>query len=528
MIIRIRRMALRLFLLVFRAATHRMAIRFEQALQDPQAAQARIRDQLAREALSSAYGQAHGMRTPEDFRIQLPLTDYNTLEPWILRSRTEPRVLTPSRIRFFEKTSGSSGKAKQIPYTGALLASFQRMFLLWVRDLTQAIPDLGSGKLYFLVSPRIGDPPAETTTGLATDADYLGGFLKRLLAPFVLDISHASRFNTAEAFRDAVAIAWLECKELESLSLWNPSFLTAQLEWIETRREILIPRLRHPLTQDRLKALRANPVVWQDVFPRLTLISCWTDAQAKPAAEKIAQAFPQVLLQGKGLLATEAPITIPLQGISGRVPLLQEVYLEFLDEAGHILELHELKADQTYELVLSQRGGLYRYKIGDRVKVIGKYHRTPTLEFVGRGLQVSDLVGEKLHSDWTETCLNEVLGKASGTRCVLPARTPRDHYICLVSELPQGEVSGLASRLDQALARTHHYALARSLGQLDGIRIIHHPRAEQLLQGLFLRAGLRLGDIKTPTFTPRLADAIILKELGVESPPSSPETGARS
>jgi len=522
---RIRRMALRLFLFVFRAATARMARRFESALRDPQTAQARIRDQIAREALASTYGITHGMRAPADFRNHLPVTDYTTLEPWILRSRTEPRVLTSSRIRFFEKTSGSSGKSKEVPYTGPLLASFQRMFLLWVRDLTRAIPSLGSGKLYFLVSPRIGTQSDEKSSGLATDADYLGGFLKRLLAPFVLDISHAAGFKTAEEFRDAVATAWLECEALESLSLWNPSFLTAQLEWIEARRELLISRMKKPLSAARSAALRANPVAWQEVFPRLKLISCWTDAQAKPAAEKIARAFPSVLLQGKGLLATEAPITIPLHGISGRVPLLEEVYLEFIDEAGRMLELHEVLPHQTYELVISQRGGLYRYRLGDRVKVAGKHHNTPTFEFVGRGLQVSDLVGEKLHSDWVETCLNEVLGAPKGVRCVLPAREPRDYYICLVSEAPRDP---LAEQLDQALARAHHYGLARKLGQLEGVRIVHHPRADQLLQGLFLRAGLRLGDIKTPAFTPRPADATLLGELGLKSSQSSPEPGARS
>ena len=521
----LRRVSVRLFLLAFRAATYRMAIRFEQALQNPKAAQARIRDQIAREALSSTYGQAHEMREVSDFRSHLPLTDYQVLEPWILRARTEHRALTPSRIRFFEKTSGSSGKSKEIPYTGALLASFQRMFLLWVRDLTRAIPSLGSGKLYFLVSPRIGGESDDETTGLKTDADYLGGMLKRLLAPFVLDISHAARFKTAEEFRDAVALGWLECEELESLSLWNPSFLTAQLEWIETRREILIPRLRIPLASGRLAALRANRIAWQDVFPRLKLISCWTDAQAKPTAQEIARALPHVLLQGKGLLATEAPITLPLHGVKGRVPLLAEVYLEFIDEQGRVLELHDLKMDQTYELVLSQRGGLYRYRIGDRIRVVGRYHNTPTFEFVGRGQQVSDLVGEKLHSDWVETCLNEVLGRASGVRCTLPARDPRDHYICLVSELPQGDITNLAEQLDEALCRAHHYGLARKLGQLDGVRIVHHPRAEQLLQGLFLRAGLRLGDIKTPAFTPRLADETLLRDLAMHLKTTLPDSG---
>lgn len=37
--------------------------------------------------------------------------------------------------------------------------------------------------------------------------------------------------------------------------------------------------------------------------------------------------FPNVFVQGKGLLATEAPMTIPLIEANGYVPVLDEVFL---------------------------------------------------------------------------------------------------------------------------------------------------------------------------------------------------------
>ena len=52
---------------------------------------------------------------------------------------------------------------------------------------------------------------------------------------------------------------------------------------------------------------------------------------------------------------------------------------------------------REYDIVLTQHGGLYRYRIGDRVRVTRFYQATPCLEFVGRSDAVCDLTGEKLH-----------------------------------------------------------------------------------------------------------------------------------
>lgn len=63
-------------------------------------------------------------------------------------------------------------------------------------------------------------------------------------------------------------------------------------------------------------------------------------------------------MQGKGLLATEAPMTIPLIPVKGFVPLLNQVVFEFLTSEGEICNLRELEVGKTYELVISQLGGL--------------------------------------------------------------------------------------------------------------------------------------------------------------------------
>src|SRR2546422_11494220 len=86
------------------------------------------------------------------------------------------------------------------------------------------------------------------------------------------------------------------------------------------------------------------------LFPYTTLFRSFVEA--------LRHRFPGVLLQGKGLLATEAPITIPLINAPAPVPLVDEVLLELEDQAGRVHPLHEVDDGGVYGVIVTQRGGL--------------------------------------------------------------------------------------------------------------------------------------------------------------------------
>ena len=83
------------------------------------------------------------------------------------------------------------------------------------------------------------------------------------------------------------------------------------------------------------------------------------------------------MMQGKGLLATEAPITVPLVRADGCVPLVDSVFLEFEDAAGRFRLLDEVAPDAEYAVIVTQPGGLLRYRLGDRVRVTRPVSRRP-------------------------------------------------------------------------------------------------------------------------------------------------------
>jgi hypothetical protein len=322
--------------------------------------------------------------------------------------------------------------------------------------------------------------------GFADDSEYLGRFLRLVLRGFLL---MPPRMEDPAAFRDALACALVSQSDLEIISVWNPSYLLVLLEHFAQHRA----RLLAALPAARRALLGGEPQRWGEVWPRLQLISCWCEGAAAAPAARLAELFPQAMLQGKGLMATEAPVTVPLVAARGCVPLLDEVFLELEDDAGRLRLLHEVQTDAQYALVISQPGGLLRYRLGDRVRVTGWHLRTPILRFVGRTDRVSDLVGEKLE----EALVAQALGGLVrvGAFCtllpVMPAQG-RPYYRLLTDDLRPG----LAGALDAALMQAFRYREARLLGQLDPVRATQRGDMRAALHEAFVASGMKAGDIK--------------------------------
>src|SRR5262249_20208292 len=128
--------------------------------------------------------------------------------------------------------------------------------------------------------------------------------------------------------------------------------------------------LQLPPRPRRAAALaRLAPVEWSRIWPRLELVSCWGDAHAAPHAEALRPLLPGVEVQRKGLIATEAFVTLPFED---RTPLaVRSHFFEFLplsgeDGGGDVQRTflaHELEPGREYSVVATTGGGLYRYRL---------------------------------------------------------------------------------------------------------------------------------------------------------------------
>ena len=234
--------------------------RFHNALDHPQLAQQIIQSELCDRLIASDYGAFHHIRSIDDWE-RLPIVDYDDIQPWVRQQidRPDDAILTPDPILFFEKTSGSRGAAKTIPYTRSLRQSFSRLFCIWAQDLIQNGPTFSSGKVYFCVSPKLAEAQSSGSSlsssalqndtslrnddALHDDSDYLDNWLQWILSPFLVMVPNIGRIRSAEEFKEALCLTLLGEERLEIISVWSPSFLTVQMAYIQQHRERLIQTL---------------------------------------------------------------------------------------------------------------------------------------------------------------------------------------------------------------------------------------------------------------------------------------------
>jgi hypothetical protein len=172
-------------------------------------------------------------------------------------------------------------------------------------------------------------------------------------------------------------------------------------------------------------------------------------------------------------------------------------FLEFLDDQGRPHMVHEVEPGAQYSVVMTTSGGLWRYRLGDRVRVTGFFGHTPLLEFVGKEDGICDLRGEKLNPAFVGGVLRELrreLLLPAGFSMLAPSHSPEAGYLLLVE---QSAPVALVSALDNKLRTNPQYAYARNLGQLAAPRVvICGPNATERYMERCIALGQRAGDVK--------------------------------
>jgi hypothetical protein len=492
-------------------------LRFRHALESPESAQRALLQRYLRRNAGTAFGRAHGLsgiRSAEEYRERVPLARWEDVAPWSDRvALGETGVLTRSPVRALEPSSGSSAAAKLIPYTTELQREIRRAVAPWIVDLYARRPRLLRGAAYWSITPPVLEtqsPATAVRVGFAEDAEYLGGFWRRLIDATLAVPSAVRHVRDPATFRYVTLLFLLRRRDLALISVWHPSFLTLLLEalpevWERLLRDISAgtPMAPAPLPRRAAELAALAPDDFPRIWPRLGLISCWGDAHAALSLPGLAAAFPGVEIQPKGLLATEGFVTIPF---AGRWPLaIRSHFFEFLPEAGEDSRFAwELAERGIYSVVLTTGGGLYRYRLEDRVRVEGFVGRTPSLRFLGKEGHVSDLRGEKLHESFVAAALARGFARAGIVprfALLAPAEEGAEGYVLyLETDAPP---EGLAGDLDEELAANPHYRLCRALGQLAPVRV------QRLGPGAFgrylercRRRGQRWGDVKPLALSP--------------------------
>ena len=407
--------------------------RWAACAKSPRATQSELLLRIVRQNRSTAFGRNHGfgaINTIADYRKQVPIGDYERIRPYIERARQgEKAVLTDEPIVMFTMTSGSTGAPKLIPVTQSTRTNHCRLTRLWYSQAFCDHPGSAAGKVFGMVGRTVeghtsGAIPYGTASGLIYQSSPQ--WIKRAHAlPYAIAEIKDFQAKYYAAMRIAIA------QDVTFLGTPNPSTIIRLVETADRfRDEIvkdvsdgslsnrfeLVPEIRAALSkelspnrvraQELEKALAATGQLRPlEYWPRLKLIGCWKGGTVGVRLKELSSWFgAAVPTRDLGYMASEAQMSLPISddGSAGILAVDANFY-EFIPEEeinrAHptTLNCDELEAGGVYYVIVTNPAGLYRYDINDVIRVTGFHGRTPLVEFLRKGRDVTNITGEKLH-----------------------------------------------------------------------------------------------------------------------------------
>ncbi len=484
--------------------------RFARAATQPRQAQLAKLHHIVQSARNTAWGRAHhldNVRDLQTFRRCVPPATYETLRPWIERAAAgETRALTGEAIVLFERTSGSTHAQKLVPYTRALRAEFNAATGPWLFVMYRQWPALFGTRSYWSISPVVRQRSYTSggiPIGIEDDSEYFHPVERWAIKRCMAVDQSVARAPSMDAWLLQTARQLLRATDLGFLSVWSPTFLLQLMKGIEANLEALLPDLPLP----RQRALADRPLVGKTLWPNLALLSCWTEGASAQFIPALRRYFPHTPLEPKGLLATEGVLSIPVGQGPGAAVAVTSHFFEFIDldhpnDTPRLVD--ELQPGATYTPLLTTSGGLYRYRLPDRIAVLPqRFGALPRIKFLGRLDGESDLCGEKLHPSFAQKALenlHRVLQQhqqEARFTLLAPVLTPARRYVVFVeSNAPHELLQRATSAVEEALCTSYHYRYCRDLQQLQPVQLHRVTHGWHHYQKRLMQEGIRAGDIK--------------------------------
>jgi hypothetical protein len=413
-----------------------------------------LADLLAHNA-DTEFGRQHGfgrIRTMDEFRKAVPIRDYAGLSRWIDRTAAGvPSVLTADEPVVYFTSSGSTGEHKKIPVTARFMRTtfFPFFYAAWaplVEHFPEAVarpdavlnlkydpvpkvattasgrPHLGASQVDFgtvfgePLSAEPGSAASWTALPAGVDAgDHLEKAYLRLRLAVAGDVRCVIGINPA-----VVAALPFQLRE------WWPRIVKEIHDGTLGGRPHQTPDPARARELSRL-AERVGRVLPAHVWPNLRSVFCWTTGLAALYLPRLREELaggksdtPGVSVLPAPVAASEGPVAVTLdRHPCAGSPVVTAAVYEFVpadDEIGDgcapldtTLELLDLAVGQEYHVVISHVGGLYRYALGDVVRVVDTDGGVPRLAYAGRG-GLSNVCGERLREAQVLRALAAALG----------------------------------------------------------------------------------------------------------------------
>ncbi|XP_077251201.1 jasmonoyl--L-amino acid synthetase JAR4-like [Tasmannia lanceolata] len=418
---------------------------FESITKEPGRAQREILRKILEENSNAEYLQKLGLggRTdPESFKECVPLVTHADLDPYIQRiadGETKP-ILTGKCITTISLSSGTTqGKPKFVPFNDELKRSTMQIFQTSFAFRNREFP-IGNGKaLQFIYSSKQFKTNGGLIGNTATTNIYRSEEFKNTMRAI-----HSQCCSPDEVIFGPDFNQSLYCHLLCGLIYWDEvqfiastfahsivyAFRTFEHIWEELctdiREGVLSSRVTVPSIRTAVsELLKPNPELADSISKRCLGLTNWCSV--------IPELWPNAKYIYGIMTGSMEPYLMKLRHYAGSLPLMSADYgssegwiganvnprlppesvtyavlpdigyFEFIPIREKLEEqqlvntlsanlytelepvgLTEVKVGEEYEIIITNLAGLYRYRLGDVVKVAGFHNSTPELQFVCR------------------------------------------------------------------------------------------------------------------------------------------------
>lgn len=472
--------------------------------------------QLRREQ-ETAFGRDHHfaeIKTVEDFRRNMPITDYEYYQPYIERVKNgdTEAMFHRQKVLMFAMSSGTTAARKFVPVTERFLEDYRRGWMIWGVNLFE-----DHRELWFKTMIQLASSWDEFRTPAGIPCGSISGLTARMQR-YIVRKTYCLPPDSAQ-IKQAQAkyyLAWRLglVRDVGIIMTANPSTNINMARFGDEHREDLIrdiydgtinPDFPVPesIHETERRYLKPNPKrarelediveaaggLWpKDVWPDFNMIASWMGGSVGVYMRHYPDFYGPSCMRDIGLIASEGRMTIPVQdGTPAGVLEITSSYFEFVpveeidSPQPTILESHELEEGRDYFILLTTSSGFYRYNIYDVVRCAGFIGRTPQLVFLNKGSNFSNLTGEKISEHHVVKAVErsadllEVRLAAYTMAPCFDEGEPNPYYGLFVeeSDLPtEAFAVEFAARVEIELGRQNEeYREKRASGRLGSLRL---------------------------------------------------------
>ncbi|KAJ8038302.1 Indole-3-acetic acid-amido synthetase GH3.17 [Holothuria leucospilota] len=427
----------------------RMLRRLRTCCDNPRKAQEDVLLQIINRNKNTEYGRLFRLgdiKSLEDLRTKHPVTDYSRYKTFADRiARGEKNVLTTEQVTRLTLTSGTTGEGKMFPQDRYYL---EKMMMFVEAIQHEMFPELQPMQSKLKIHCNIQDVKSECGLPI-TAASAVEDLMLRHMVIYSTPPAGFMIWTSKEAMYVHLLFA-LRDKNLGSIYTNFSSLFLDTIKYLETNWKTLVEDLARGTLNPALelssdvrnslsKALgsgdpqRAMEVqrecqkgfdgIVKRLWPHMNFIAAIDNVGLRHILQRsIAKG---VEMYSPMYACSEALLGLNLfpfgKGEEEYVLNVAENVFEFIPEDDmdksnpQTLFVDEVEVGQNYELLVTQKYGLCRYKFGDVIRVSGFYKNCPMIKFLYRKATLLNLVGEKVTQPMIQNSLKTVLNKWADT-----------------------------------------------------------------------------------------------------------------